>query len=35
MIFQSFNDEKDLDLQNVNARYVKIDIINDKLKFNI
>lgn len=35
MIFHSFNDEKDLDLQNVNARYVKIDIINDKLKFNI
>lgn len=35
MIFHSFNDEKNLNLQNVNARYIKIDLINDKLKLNI
>lgn len=33
MIFHSFNDENDLDLQNVNARYIKVTLIDDKLKF--
>lgn len=33
MIFHSFNDENDLNLQNVNARYIKVALINGKLKF--
>lgn len=34
MIFHSFNDINNLDLQNVNARYVRISSVNDQLKFN-
>lgn len=35
MIFHSFNDENDLNLQNVSAKYIKISLINDKLKLDI
>jgi len=35
MIFHSFNDENDLNLQNVSAKYVKISLINDKLKLEV
>lgn len=35
MIFHSFDDENYLNLQNVSARYIKVDLINDKLEFNI
>ena len=31
MVFHSFNDEKDLDLHNVSARYIKVSLVNNKL----
>lgn len=34
MIFHSFNDKNNLSLQNVNARYIKLDLIENKIEFN-
>lgn len=35
MLFHSFNDKNHLNLQNVNARYTKINLINNKIKFDV